>query len=104
MVHHADACEILVLSLSEFEQRNDGSLLVLAGIAGNEFIGNSLVCFCEREGDRRIVVVCITMDLSSTPRISNGQDRALRADEERIRTSDTRCAQASLLNRALLSD
>lgn len=55
LVHDADAGEA-VLPLAEVEQRHDGGLLVLAGVAGQHFLDELLILGVELEGDVEVVV------------------------------------------------
>lgn len=55
LVHDADAGEA-VLSLSEVEEGHDGGLLVLAGVAGQDFLDELLILAVELEGDVEVVV------------------------------------------------
>jgi hypothetical protein len=55
LVHDADASET-VLSLSEVEQRHDGGLLILAGVAGQHFLDELLILGIEFEGDIEVVL------------------------------------------------
>lgn len=55
LVHDTDAGEA-VLPLSKVEQRHDGGLLVLAGIAGQHFLDELLILCVELEGDVEVVL------------------------------------------------
>lgn len=55
LVHDADAGEA-VLPLAEIEQRHDGGLLVLAGVAGQDFLDELLILGVELEGDVEVVL------------------------------------------------
>lgn len=55
LVHDTDAGET-VLSLAEVEKRHDGGLLVLAGVAGKDFLDELLILGVELEGNVEIVV------------------------------------------------
>jgi hypothetical protein len=54
-IHDADACEA-VLTLAEVQQRHDGCLLVLRGVAGDDFLDELFVLFGELEGNGRVVL------------------------------------------------
>ena len=54
VVHHADTCPTLVLSLCEVEQRNDGRFLVLGWVVGNNLIGPCEVFRSELEGNLNV--------------------------------------------------
>jgi len=55
LVHDTDAGEA-VLSLAEVEKRHDGGLLVLAGVAGQDFLDELLILGVELEGDAGVVL------------------------------------------------
>ena len=55
LVHDADAGEA-VLSLAEVEKRHDGGLLVLAGVAGQDFLDELLILGVELEGNAGVVL------------------------------------------------
>ena len=60
LVHDTDAGET-VLPLSEVEQRHDGGLLVLAGVAGQHFLDELLILSVELEGDVEVVFGCVAV-------------------------------------------
>lgn len=60
LVHDTDAGET-VLPLSEVEQRHDGGLLVLAGVAGQHFLDELLILGVEFEGDVEVVFGCVAV-------------------------------------------
>lgn len=60
LVHDTDAGET-VLSLAEVEQRHDGGLLVLAGVAGQDFLDKLLILGVELEGDVEVVLGCVAV-------------------------------------------
>ena len=53
IVHNADTCPSLVLSLCEVEERNDGCLLILRWIIGNDFSGPCEIFRSELKGNLR---------------------------------------------------
>ena len=55
LVHDADAGEA-VLSLAEVEERHDGGLLVLAGVAGQDFLDKLLILGVELEWNAGVVL------------------------------------------------
>lgn len=60
LVHDTDAGET-VLPLAEVEQRHDGGLLVLAGVAGQDFLDELLILGVELEGDVEVVLGCVAV-------------------------------------------
>ena len=60
LVHDTDAGEA-VLPLSKVEQRHDGGLLVLAGIAGQDFLDELLILGVELERDVEVVLRCVAV-------------------------------------------
>jgi hypothetical protein len=63
LVHDANAGEA-VLSLAKVEQRHDGSLLVLGGIALEDLGDDGLIFFVELEGNIGVVVGTVTVLLT----------------------------------------
>lgn len=60
LVHDTDASPA-VLPLSEVEERHDGGLLVLAGVAGQHFLDERLILGVELEGNARVVLGSIAV-------------------------------------------
>jgi hypothetical protein len=51
MIHHTDACPSVVLPLGEIQEGNDGCLLVLRRVLGDDTLGALLVLCIELERD-----------------------------------------------------
>lgn len=60
LVHDADAAES-VLALAQVEQRHDGRLLVLRGVAGDNLLDELLILRREFEGDLGVVLGRVAM-------------------------------------------
>lgn len=60
LVHDANAGEA-VLALAQIEQRHDGGLLVLAGVAGEDLLDELLILLVELEGYRGIVLGSVSV-------------------------------------------
>jgi hypothetical protein len=60
LVHDTDAAES-VLALSEIEERHDGGLLVLRGVAGDDFLDEFLILRREFEGNLEVVFGGVAM-------------------------------------------
>ena len=60
LVHDAYAAEA-VLALSEIEERHDGSLFVLRGVPGHNFLDELLILRRELEGDVEVVFGGVAM-------------------------------------------
>lgn len=62
VIHNADTCPSLVLSLCKVEQRNDGRLLVLVRVIRNDLTGPCKVFGSELEGDFWVVICGVPVD------------------------------------------
>lgn len=82
MVHDRDAGPSLVLLLSDFEEGNDGGLLVLGGVFGDDGLCDLLVLSVELKGDGGVVVRAVA--------VLQVSERSIEGEEERGRVRGRR--------------